>query len=420
MKNSSLTTSLIEQKEKEPHDHFATLYFLSMGGAATCGWNAGINCLDYFEAKYPEANVQFMFPLPPYIAQLIAVLLMAKLSAAFSYSSRVVSSLIGITLITATLPFEAAMFKESEIGVILIMGMLFVLGISNTVCYASLAGMTSQIEGKYTAYFLIGTAINSLLMNLLREATLLLFNPETEDEILNVAVYFGSTVVFLLFSVVLHFRFMKSNFYKTRFGVQTAQTCDLDTELGVTATLIETSENHKGFRMMAKVFKKIGFYIFLLMISYTQLLMTIPGLMLKKDIPSLSNSAKTVSMLSAFNVFFIVGKKLGQYRQYYNKYIILALVMFRFIFVGLFIAQAMKLDIRFINTIWFAYVNIALFGITLGIVNVALFILGPEQVKPEQKEVAGFLSVLGINVGLIFGALLALPFRNLGITPDIN
>ncbi len=424
MKSSSLKSSTTERHDEVPHDHFATLYFLSLGGAAACGWNAGINCLDYFEAKFPEANVQFAFPLPPYIAQLIAVLLMAKLSDVFSYTTRIVSSLIGVTLITATLPFEAALFKDSEYGVVMILAMLFVLGFSNTLCYASLAGLTSQIEAKYTAYFLIGTAINSLLMNLFREVTLLLFKPETEEDILCVGVYFGLTVLYLLFCLILHFRFMKSNFYKSRFDVRTSRrkiTCDLDPEINVTETLIDSNEEHKGFRMMGRVFKRIGFYVFLLMVSYIQLLMTIPGLMLKKEIPNISNSAKTVSMLAAFNVFFIVGKKLGQYRQYYNKYIILALVLFRFIFVALFIAQAMSLDLPFINTVWFAYVNIALFGVTLGIVNVALFILGPEQVKPEQKEVAGFLSVLGINVGLILGAILALPFRNIGIiTPDVS
>lgn len=47
-------------------------------------------------------------------------------------------------------------------------------------------------------------------------------------------------------------------------------------------------------------------------------------------------------------------------------------------------------------------------------VNVAWFILTPEQL-PTEKEIAGFVSVFGINIGLIMGAVLALLSRNISV-----
>ena len=92
------------------------------------------------------------------------------------------------------------------------------------------------------------------------------------------------------------------------------------------------------------------------------------------------------------------------------------ILMLRFIMFGLFIVQATTVSIPILNTVWFGYLNIALFALTFGFVMVAGFILVPENEKsPENREVAGFLSVFAINIGTMIGGLLCLFFRNLQV-----
>jgi len=408
---------LTSSQQTKSQNSFATIYFLLLGGASGCGWNAGINSLDYFAAKYPRYNVQFVFPLAPYIAQLFTVLLITKLSGKFSFNTRMIASLIIIMIITGLLPFEAALFKDTAHGVFIILGLLFILGFNNSLCYTSLAGLASQIEGKYTAYFLIGTGINSLAMSFLKQATLSIFDSSSEEEMMNISVYFFLTLLYLLSCMLLHSRFMKSEFYKTHFK-RSPQAIDQEKDLAkpLNGSIESQIDTQRDFKTMMTVFKEVKFYVILLIICYAQLIMCIPGLMLKKQITNMANHTKTTSMLIVFNLFFIAGKKLGQYRQYYNKHILALVILLRFMLVGFFYLQAINVQIGIFESVWFGYLNIALFGLSMGFVNVGLFILGPEKVKPHNKEIAGFLSVLGANVGLILGAVLALPFRNVGIS----
>ena len=54
--------------------------------------------------------------------------------------------------------------------------------------------------------------------------------------------------------------------------------------------------------------------------------------------------------------------------------------------------------------------NVGIFGTINGFITTALFVLGPESVKPEFKEAAGFVMVLGLLTGIFFGCMVALSF----------
>ena len=139
-----------------------------------------------------------------------------------------------------------------------------------------------------------------------------------------------------------------------------------------------------------------------------------PGLMLKKPV-DIDDDTKNVSMIMTFNVLFLIGKFLGQQRERYNKYYVIFATMLRWVLILFFIIQAVTLSIPILNTIWFGYFNIGLFGLTIGFGNVAFFFMVPEQVDKPRKEIAGFLTVIGINLGNLVGGFLALPLQNLGI-----
>lgn len=414
-------TNLDKQSAKgQVADKFAILYFMVVGGAAGIGWHCVVNCFDYFDAKYPGNEVSFIYPLAPYVAQMITTLVITQLSNYISYSNRIIGSLLILLALTIFMPFQADIFKETEFGMNMSMVLLFVMGFNNTLCYASVAGMTSKIDGKYTAYFLIGVAIFGLLMNLLREATLLVFVPESEDDIICILAYFGISAFIIFGALVLHGIFIRTDFYKINCNPRTdyVQIADASADLEVgllDPNNAEKAKPKKGLKTMWEVFKATKFYMFLILVSCMQQNLVYPGVMLKKPMEGMAGHTKTVSMITTFSVFYILGKKLGQYRQYYNEVPVVVCLLLRLAFMAFFIIQAVTIDLAVFNTIWFGYVNVAMFAITMGFLNVSLFILSPEKVEGEKKEIAGFLAVFFINFGTMIGGFASLGLKDLGV-----
>ena len=395
---------------KQPSETLAILYFAWMGGSSTIGWSAVINCLDYFNAKYPGENVSFVLPLAVSTAQLVVTLVITHMSNYLSYTSRVYSTAVVILALTSFVPLQAAMFQKTQLGMQMILVLLFFLGFANNLLYTSVAGFSSQVGGTYAAYFLIGVAVFGLLMNLLREITVLAMPPSNEGDMKNVLVYFAVTVVIIAVGFVLHSMLLKSEFYKTKCQPKNDEENSQALLLGENSQKGEVKRPQREFKVLWEVTKDTKFYMFLIFLACIQQSFSVPGLMLKKEVIGMEDHTKTISMNTMFSIFYIFGKKLGQYRQGYNEKIVVTNVVFRFLLVFFFIVQAWTSAVPILNTVWFGYLNIAVFGVSMGFANVSLFIMSPEQVQGDKKEVAGFLVVFAINLGTILGGFLSLPF----------
>ena len=401
-------------KKEVVSDTLAVLYFTWMGGVTVIGWTAVVTSLDFFDFKYPHANVSFIFPIALYVAQLLNTALITKLSMIMSYNARILTSLLSIITATIALPIVGNMMPGTSFGIQLLMIILFFLGFNNTFCYASTGGLTSQLDGKYSAYLLIGIGVFNLMVVLLRELVFIIFHPESSEDYGCLLIYFGATASFLAMGIILHRLFMNSKFYKIKvlrkFSEDEALLSRQDSE-----TLMKDSKPQRSFKTLLEVLRHNKGFICGLMLSCGQNNLVYPGVYLKKPMPDVDGSTKTLLMGVVYGVFFIVGKKLGQYRKYYNLTIVKLVLVFKFFLDAFCIIQAITIEIPVFNTIWFGYANLGMLGMSMGFVNVALFIMGPETVKGDKKEVAGFLSVFGMNFGLMAGSFLSLPLQNIGL-----
>ena len=415
MASNSIDTPHKASTENQVNDRLAVIYFLWIGGATNIGWYAILNSIDFFNDKLLQ-DCAFIFPLSPYVSQLIATLMITQITNRFSYNTRIITSVTLLMIMTALVPLAAELFQETTFGMVLVMAFLFVVGFNNTVCYASAAGLTSQIGGKYTGSFLIGVALFGLTMNISKEITVLLIDPN-ERAVLSNFVYFGFAIALIVGSLILHGLFMKSEFY--RVNVEEKVDEDSLSEDNETVLLKETNtpkkkqQPQREMKVLVEVGKQAKLYLILLVVICIQQYMLYPGVMLKKEIPGMEKHTKTVSMITTFSVFYIAGKRIGQIRKIYNTNTTIVVTLSRFIFMAMFIIQAVAKDILIISSPWFAYVNIAFFALTQGFLNVSLFILGPEQVKGDKKEVVGFLGVFALNIGSMIGAFSALLFKKL-------
>jgi len=410
-----------------PSSFLAKLYFLSFGGGCQIGWYAVLNSLDFFDDKYKGYSVSFKFGIAVYLAQFLVTPIMAKISERFGYSSRVIVPFLVVGCVIGFLPFQAALYGGSENGFWMIMMLLFFMGFLNNICYSSIIGLTSQLPGEHTTNFLIGSGIAGIGMSIIRMALAYIISkdasitPERSKEI-SVTIFFVVAAIFIAWCVFLHLAFVKSEFYNA-FLEKTNLTRLNDSEASEDGdSFLETSSSSsdrdisrkpgRDFNTLFGIFSKTSLYVILIAVTYIQMYTVFPGVMQQKPMGNMEKGTKLTSMNMIFSIFFLIGKKAGQYRKYYNAQIVTATVLFRFVLMAFFMIQA-AFDLPIFNTIWFGYINILLFGFTNGFVTCALFILAPEKIEPEKKEVSGFVNVFGLTAGIVIGTFTALPFAHL-------
>ncbi len=401
-------------KDEQINTKIATYYFLFLGGGSLVSWNAILNSLDYFDHKFPTHSVTFNFPVAVYLAQFLSSLVVTKLSDRLPLNMRIIGTFAVISVVLAILPVEAALLERTELGFLIIMGLLFILGTCNNICMSSLTGLSSQLPGQYSAYIFLGTSLLGLSLSILREISSHLFTGSQ-----GVLFFFGVAAVYIIGCIILQTVFVRSEFYRHYLLSEKMEMIDSDHEASL---LSETDGGYmeeelpKNFDTFFKVFGEVKFTTSLLIISCIQLFLVFPGVILKKPMPGIEYDRKVVYVNLVFNIAQTVGKVIGKYRKYYTAGSVFAVVMLRFAVIAVILLQAITTKIPIVNTIWFGFATTALYGLIHGFVIVALNILGPENVSSEKKEVVGHVAVFGINVGVLIGTFTALPFKN--ITPD--
>jgi len=399
------------------NDGFAVFYFIWLGSTALAVGFAVMNSFTFFKAKFPKTDPKIDYPIPQHIAPIIVTFVITHMSNSLTYNTRVVMSLLASMLIGVLLPFFAHVLEKTSLGNLAMLVLLFVLGFFQNVCYSSVAGLTSQIDKKYTTYFLIGVGIGSLKMSFLKMAfdkTFKYLNGGVNVDngnMLENSLFFGLSVILIFFALIFHIAFMRSSFYQRYLKKRLYSVIEEDFDLDLLKQADNPDREKRNFGTLFKVFQQTQVHIWLMVIASIQQHIAYPGLMLMKPIAGMDDKDKSTSMIITFSVFYIIGKKFGQFRQYYNKYTMMVLVMLRFISIGFFYVQAYYPNVEIFNTIWFGYSNITFFGILMGLLNVGLFVLAPEPVSKENKELAGFLAVFGLNFGTLLGDLIALVFE---------
>jgi len=391
----------------------APFYFIYMGGGSLLSWNAILNSLDYFSSKFPKNDINFMFPVAFYLAQFLSSLVITKLSAILMLNVRLIGAFLIASVLLVLLPIEAEVFAQTNFGFILVMLMLFILGICANICLSTMTGLSSQLPGKYSAYTLLGTSVTALFLSILREISSLVFKSESKEDNISVVIFFGVTAAYILGCIVFQTIFTKTEFFIVYLR-QSEKVQMIDSSREASLLLTEDEEEKptypRNISTFLMIFREVKIYVILYVVTALQIYTIFPGVILKKPMIGIDEEIKVVSTVMTFNVSQMFGKILGKYRKFYSLSTVFGVIIFRFVLMGLIIAQAATTSIPILDTIWFGYLTTALFGLTVGFVMVGLTVLAPEKVDPAKKEIVGHVSIFGINTGVLLGTFVALPF----------
>jgi len=421
---------------EKQHDipSLAKLNFVCAGIGALIGWNSILTALDFFGSKYPY-DVSFLFGIPLFISTNIFSYLIYLIARYLSINARIIGGLLIMVFILILMPLIAAI-SPNDTGFYISMALIFIQGMANSIMQGSAISLASIFPFECISLFCTGTGVAGMIICLLRMIMLGIFGSEEENGILEgTIVYFTISACFLLFTLILHVKFKKTEFCKDYIemvkGKKKEQNVELPESNDLKDRFIESHENEQlvekkedslelsrevykhDWKFIMKVFWMINPLPIIVFLIYVQTFMMFPGVSLKKQMMGVSRAWNGTLLILVYNIFDTVGKYFSSYRKFYSKKSTIILVFARFLFYVFFLVMASMNDIAIICDDWFAIMNMALFSLLNGYTTSCAMVLAPEMVNDEEKETVGFLMMHPLYLGLMIGTFLALPFEQI-------
>mmetsp|Transcript_49304 Transcript_49304/g.56795 ORF Transcript_49304/g.56795 Transcript_49304/m.56795 type:complete len:427 (-) Transcript_49304:177-1457(-) len=417
------------QKFRE-YDKFAVLYFYLQGIGSLLGWNAVLTAYDFFAVQYPDYNVYKLFSIPKFSANLVVCPLMLFISSKFSLNQRISGGLYLIGVALLVLPAVAEIMTNT-VGFAIVMILLFILGGLNGISCSSVVGFTANFPHFYMAKVMAGSGIAGLILNATRAICLGIFG-SSEGLLESTIVYFVLSSLMSVACGLVHMKFVTTEFsqyYASKGdlnaiaddeadGVTSNEEQTLSAQLIIPKVAANGLNNPDSNSLLGTevrtpptffgVMKEIPLYAGLLTLLYVQTFMLFPGVSLARIIGNLDGAWNTVVVITTFNLFDTIGKTIAEKRSLYNKYTVIGVIVFRFIFFVTFLHLKASKNTGFFDSDAFAIINMSLFATFNGYCTSALFTMGPEAVKPYKRETAGFIMQLALYTGIISGSYLSL------------
>ena len=313
-----------------------------------------------------------------------------------SLNLRVSGSLFFMLLFLILIPITAEKFSGTNTGLWFCFILLFLIGAVNTISNASIAGLSGHFSANGRSLHSAGTGFAALITNFIRACILAVSNEDSQGTNINaIILFYGAAVFLLICGIILHFIFIRSEDTRAKFEDQ-------------------TNTNHEqNFQQQWIVFKKNSFLVLAMFICNVQTFMLYPGVLFQKPLDFTNFSWTVVIICSIFNVFDTLGKYLPFIKSLLqSKNLLITLILRMFFFVA-FIWPVIDKNVVLLSQPWFFLMMIALFGLSNGYVISSSFVMVPETVEGEKKEVAGFVAFNAMITGIMIGSFLALPFATL-------
>jgi len=205
--NRHRTSSVLS--DGSPADKHDKCYYILVlvGTGLLLPWNAVLTAFDYFATTYGSWT-NLSVPLLNQAANLVFMLLMVKYGAQFSFTRRIVGTLMIYVVCLVAIPILSLMADSHKVIAIVLTFLIFViLGATCAVLQASLFGMCGSLPPEYTNAIMSGSAISGVLMNVLMMVTKGLLqkyytghSDENTDRI-EAFVFFGFSAVFVVLCI---------------------------------------------------------------------------------------------------------------------------------------------------------------------------------------------------------------------------
>ncbi|KAI4384287.1 hypothetical protein MLD38_002462 [Melastoma candidum] len=406
LETAALLPPLPPSSRKVPDDsfHFAYVIFFTLGAGFLLPWNAFITAVDYFSYLYPGESVDRVFAV---VYMLVA--LVSLLAILFFLSSRKASSSdayvrinLGLFLFVVSLlvvPVLDVGYIKGRTGLYdgfyVTVGAIALSAIADALVQGGIIGSAGEMPERYMQAVVAGTAASGVLISLLRVITKAVYPQDSEGLRKSANLYFAVGIVIMAVCMVFYNvadRLPVIKYYK---------------ELKMQAVNEEKAEKGVAAWRLSlwSVVGRIKWHGLGIVLIYVVTLAIFPGYITEDVHSEILKDWYAVMLISAYNVFDLIGKSLTACYLLENAKIAIWCTVGRLFFFPLF--YLCLHGPKFLSTEIPVTILTCLLGLTNGYLTSVFMILAPKVVELQHAETAGIVVVLFLVIGLATGSVVA-------------
>ncbi|OWZ23589.1 Equilibrative Nucleoside Transporter [Phytophthora megakarya] len=436
--------------------------FFFSGAGSIAMWSCITLCLTFFDAKYPEDRVGFVFPVVNMSTLLVISLYMVMAGRQLSLDARMHVSLASYASFVLLLPLVNVVALPHDVGYPLTLLSLMGSTVSSSIMQSSMYGLGGVFGPTFIQAIEGGKGFGAILLFAVRLALKRYLEAGAELDVQqqnyhakqSMGVFFGIALIVVVITWVLYWALLRTRFAQPllteyalvqhdtpftppvlsplaspvspvrrstaffgREGVNERSSLlanDMNERNGSTPNnrdddaddeedafeIEEELEQHAAAATVMNVLHTALKPFFSLFLSYFVCLSCFPGII--SVIPSVTLNLGDwfpIVLVGCYNLGDLVGKNLPVYIMYFDVSTLHLPWPFQLSFLPLFMA-ALVHPFEDITII----VAVLVLGLTTGYVSTSSMILAPSICSEYQKEVAGMVGSLSSIIGLCAGS----------------
>jgi len=414
----------------------AYLLVFLLGAGSLMPWNAVLSSFDYLDKQF-WSKASFVYPLVWFIPVIFFQILMLKYGDRLSEKFRISISFILYTIFLGVILVFAAEFTGMMGFFVTLVPLLF-LGCTNSVIQSSIFGLSGQFPEKFTNAVMAGQGAGGVLINVIRLACIFAFGYADLAELRKgMVIYLAITCVIMALCVVATIALCKLDYAKYYLNkkeldesfdifVNEAQTPRLDDEITQERTrmtgdmvapenqeipnlerMASASSTGRSKMTVIEILKTARYEAFTVSFVFFITFCVFPGIAL---VPTNFSAIWAIVLVTIFNCCDTTGRFTAKYLNLFKTAPALALATAcRSVFFVTFFLIAWYKDstVGSNHVVW--VVNMMFFGVSNGYLSTRGMMLAPAHFREKDRQMAGFVMAAMNLVGIILGALAAVP-----------
>mmetsp|Transcript_24808 Transcript_24808/g.62273 ORF Transcript_24808/g.62273 Transcript_24808/m.62273 type:complete len:507 (-) Transcript_24808:68-1588(-) len=398
-----------------PEDSYQAVWFVCLlqGIGLLYPWNAWITPTDYWDILY-GSSFEFYLSLAYNYPAILTLLLNVKFGPKFTFQSRIITGFAVNFVVLSMVPVITSLDISTTLSMWLVLGGVFISGTFSAMLFGSVMGLGSIFPPKYVGAVMSGNGVAGILAGAIRIITKLALPDDLKGSQTASIIYFALGSVIMLVCV-FSYHIMRM-FPYARYHLDKSSEASALIEIADDGSYLENPlpaakpisvDNSLSIKMILKVFGKIKLEAFEVMFVFLVTLSLFPGITVTIPSNGFSQTWFSIIMIALFQVFDFVGRTVPRWKsaEIFSPKTLWIPVLSRLVFAFLFI---ICLNPRWITINAFPYLFMVLMAFSNGYVGTYAMMYGPGPVENDEKETAGLIMGLFLNLGIFLAVHVAL------------
>ncbi|BAF23146.2 equilibrative nucleotide transporter 1 [Oryza sativa Japonica Group] len=385
-----------------PADTLGVAYaiFFTLGTGFLLPWNAYITAVDYFSYLYPGAPVDRVFSVSYMLACFLPLVLIVLCFPKSSAPARINTGMSLFTVALLVVPVMDAVYVRGVPGLYgafdVTVAATVLCGVADALVQGGVIGFAGELPARYMQAVVAGTATSGVLVSVLRVITKGVYPQDANGLRKSAILYFVVSIVVMIICIVCYNVADKLPvviYYKN---------------IKKRAQKAEEDGGMSGSAWRSTLWSIVGrvkWHGIGIALIYAITLSIFPGYITEDVHSEALKDWYPIMLITAYNVFDLVGKSLPAFYFLENANIAVAGSFARLLFYPLF--YGCLHGPSFFRTEIPVTILTCLLGFTNGYLTCILMTLAPKAVPIQHSETAGIVIVLFLVAGLVVGSFVA-------------